>query len=182
MQRLSNHLGINRRGAGVGCGGRSRRGVAAAASGSMHCSTIMGCVCMNHVQLSSFAGINRPSASSNRGTLLPQTSRHILSGVEGSGAHIILGDYLKIISPLEAHSRVKCVRLHRGRACGNRACAAARPLGQVWRPWRCVVACRNAISRRAWGARGPSGGVGGARLACHGPERRQGKRNFLING
>ena len=23
----------------------------------------------------------------------------------------------------------------------------------VWRPWRCATACRNAISRRAWGAR-----------------------------
>ena len=37
--------------------------------------------------------------------------------------------------------------------CGNRACAASRPLGQVWRPWRCAAACRNATSRRAWGVR-----------------------------
>ena len=41
----------------------------------------------------------------------------------------------------------------RHRSCGNRACAVARPRGQVLRPWRCAAACKNAISRRARGAR-----------------------------
>ena len=56
------------------------------------------------------------------------------------------------------------------RACGNRACAAARPRDQVWRPWRCAAACRNAISRRARrGADSP------AMPKANGPEE---KRNF----
>ena len=58
---------------------------------SVLCSTIMRCVCLTHVQLSSFASINHSSASSIRGTLLPQTSRAMLSGVGGSGALTILG-------------------------------------------------------------------------------------------
>ena len=70
------------------------------------CSTIMRCVCMNHVQLSSLAGINRSSASSNRGTLLPQTSRLMLSGVEGAGARTILGGSENHSPSLEAHSSV----------------------------------------------------------------------------
>ena len=45
---------------------------------SVHCSTIMRCVCMNHVQLSSLIGINRSSASSNNGNF----KANVLSGVE----------------------------------------------------------------------------------------------------
>jgi len=45
----------------------------------------------SHVQLSSFVSINHSSASSIQGTLLPQTSKAMLSGVDGLGALTILG-------------------------------------------------------------------------------------------
>ena len=70
---------------------------------------------------------------------------------------------------------MKCCR---HRACGNRACAAARPRAQVWRPWRCAAECRNAISRRAWGARSGRG------LTCHNWHSRTDKllaMTFLIH-
>ena len=79
-------------------------------------------------------------------------------------------EVLKIISSLEAHSSVVSIR---GRACGNRACAAARPLGQVWR-----IGGRGGVRRRAGmqyrGARGVRG-VGG--LTCYWP-RARGTRTF----
>jgi len=40
-----------------------------------------------------------------------------------------------------ADAAVRC------RECGSRVRAAARPLGQVWRPWRCAAARRDAIRR-----------------------------------
>ena len=67
----------------------------------------------------------------------------------------------------------------RGRACGNRVRGGAA-LGQVWRPWRCVVlvACGNAMSRRAWGGR--HGRT--HRRTCHWSRaRRRGKKIYIFS-
>ena len=81
---------------------------------------------------------------------------------------------LKIIPSLKAHSSVRAVSI-RGRACGNRACAAARPLGKF--------GGRGGVRRRAGmqsrGARGV-GGVGGGGLACHWPRAREEKESFCV--
>ena len=77
-------------------------------------------------------------------------------------------------SSRDRHSWVVSIRR---RACGNRACAAVRPFGQVAAVAVCCgAACGNAISRRA--ARGVRG-VGGRRTGrtCHWPGPKQ-KRVF----
>jgi len=67
-----------------------------------------------------------------------------------------------------ADAAVRC------RECGSRVRAAARPLGQVWRPWRCAAARRDAFPR-------------GTRAATHGRlawawSRGRGKKRFLLAG
>ena len=72
----------------------------------------------------------------------------------------------------------------RGRACGNRACAAARPLGQVWRPWRCAAACRECnlaarVGCEAWAALGGlTCQVASAILWPRGPEEKRVTPNY----
>ena len=120
MKCISNHIGINGRGAGVGCSGRSRRGVVAAAS-QCALQQVKRCVRRKHVQLSSFSDINHSSASGIQGTRLPQTSRPMLSGVEGSGALTILG----VIS----ESSIPRVQADKSCERGTRARARRRPRG-----------------------------------------------------
>ena len=74
--------------------------------------------------------------------------------------------------PYHPSSLTQLVVSSRYRACGNRACAAVRPLGQVWRPWPVAAqavsrvgaaACKLVQFRGARGVRGLGG------LTCHWP-------------
>ena len=150
MQRIRNHLGIVGRGAGAGCGGGTWCGVAAAVQ-EIHqqqaCSTCW-LVCCAAVQ----EGICRKAIRILNRTRTPDFQGRC-SSAGRNRVHAQAREALDIKSS-SREALIPSSPSDIGRAgSGNRACAAARPRGQVWRPWRCAAACRNAISRRAWGAR-----------------------------
>ena len=161
--RIKNHLGIGGRGAGAGCGGSSWCGVAAAVPAVQSLPVLhQHYACTARAILVCCAGKDLQESH-----LHPRSHSHESSSdfkVDANqqgviGCTLEHGRFWKSFHPSSLIQVVVSIRPSRhtdiseiGRA-GSRACAAARPRGQVWRPWRCTAACKNAISRRAWGAR-----------------------------
>ena len=157
------HLGINGRGAGVGCSGRSPRGVAAAAlAAQSQCAMQHNHgVCVHESCASVIIGRHQSCIGilGNRGTLRPQNTKgnairrrgcrgtHTLHSFEilgGSENHSIPRGSLKCASP----SEVGCAGIARARRRSLLGKFGGR--GGVRRR---AAACGNAISLRAWGGR-----------------------------
>ena len=103
--------------------------------------------CYHRCRHLSFIGIKHI-----QGTLLPQTSRPMCSGVEGSGARSNTGGFGHQII-IERGTDSLLGRLHQTSGVRESRVRRRGHLAKSGGRGACAAACGNAISRRAWGAR-----------------------------